>query len=69
MLSIAPFFRGSPMRIPVRLRYRVRSGRVAWFFQMFRPDKSVTEHVIDGLVRAASETGLPAYEGAPEMPA
>ncbi|MGV2980229.1 DUF2303 family protein [Camelimonas sp. ID_303_24] len=69
MLAVAPFFRGEPMRIPVRLRYRVRSGRVVWFFQMFRPDKSVTEHVIAGLQRAAAETGLPAYEGAPEMSA
>lgn len=69
ILAVAPFFRGEPMRIPVRLRYRVRTGRVVWFFQMFRPDKSVTEHVIAGLQQAAEQTGLPAYEGAPEMPA
>ncbi|MBP2147968.1 DUF2303 family protein [Xanthobacter flavus] len=42
LLNIAPFFMGEPVRIPVRLRYRV-SGKITWFYQIFRPDFFVTE--------------------------
>ncbi|GHE50817.1 hypothetical protein GCM10019059_07390 [Camelimonas fluminis] len=69
ILSISPFFRGEVLRIPVRLRYRAASGSIVWFFQMFRPDQYVTERVVKDLARAAEQTGLPAYEGAPEMSA
>jgi len=68
ILSIAPFFMGEKIRVPVRLRYRV-SGTVKWFFQIYRPDQFVTERVRDDLDHTAAETGLPAYEGAPEMAA
>jgi uncharacterized protein YfdQ (DUF2303 family) len=68
ILSIAPFFMGGLIRIPVRLRYRVRGGAVAWSFQMYRPDQHVTDRVRSDLDQAARETGLPAFEAKPEMP-
>lgn len=37
MLSIAPFFQGDRMRIPVRLRYRPAGQKVVWFYQIYRP--------------------------------
>lgn len=67
MLSIAPFFMGEPVRIPVRLRYRPAGQALTWFYQIYRPDLAITEHVRHRLIDARHETGLPAYEGAPEM--
>lgn len=69
ILQLPPFFMGEPVRLPVRLRYRVREGSVTWIFQMYRPDVYVTEQVMRDMERAARETDLPAYQGTPEMQA
>lgn len=69
ILSIAPFFRGEATRIPVRLRYRVAGGSILWTCQLYRPDVSITEEVTRDMERAAHETDLPSFQGAPEMPA
>lgn len=67
ILQVPPFFRGEAARIPVRLRYRVNAGSVIWFYQLYRPDIYITEHVERDLERAAAETELPAFQGTPEM--
>lgn len=69
ILSVPPFFMGDKMRIPVRLRYRAGGGSVTWFYQIYRPDQFITEHVRHALFDAREKTGLPAYEGKPEMSA
>lgn len=69
ILSIAPFFRGQPTRIPVRLRYRVSPAGLTWTCQLYRPDVAITEEVTRDMERAANETGLPHFQGAPEMSA
>ncbi|MCG6115060.1 MAG: YfdQ family protein [Mesorhizobium sp.] len=66
ILDIAPFFMGETIRVPVRLRYRVREGKVMWFYQIYRPDLAITEHVRHRLFDARDRTALPAYEGKPE---
>lgn len=69
ILSIAPFFMGQKARVPVRLRYRVKDGKVSWSFQLYRPDIYVTEQVRADLDAAKGLTGLPAFEGTPEISA
>lgn len=66
MLSIAPFFMGHPATVPVRLRYRVKEGKVIWFYQIYRPDYYVTDRVLADLAQAAQKTDLPYFEGEPE---
>lgn len=66
ILSISPFFMGEKARIPVRLRYRVKDGKVAWTYQIYRPDQFITEHVRHSIFDARDRTGLPAFEGKPE---
>lgn len=66
ILSVPPFFMGDKMRIPVRLRYRAAGGSVTWFYQIYRPDQFITEHVRHALFDAREKTDLPAYEGKPE---
>ncbi|MBS9720210.1 DUF2303 family protein [Tianweitania sp. BSSL-BM11] len=67
MLNISPFFMGEKVRIPVRLRYRAKDGSVTWFYQIYRPDIHVTEHVQQAVKDAADDTNLPSFEGEPEM--
>ena len=67
MLSVSPFFMGDPARVPVRLRYRVRDAKITWFYQIYRPDLVITEHVRAARYHAADATGLPSFDGKPEM--
>ena len=69
ILQIAPFFMGEKIRVPVRLRYRPSGGEVIWTYHIYRPDQAITEHVRATLAEARERTGLPAYEGKPEMAA
>lgn len=69
MLNIAPFFMGEKQRVPVRLRYRPVERKVVWFYQIYRPDLFITEHVRAALFHAKDKTGLAAFEGSPEMSA
>ncbi|MEV4609738.1 DUF2303 family protein [Neorhizobium sp. LMR1-1-1.1] len=69
IIRLPPFFRGEAVRIPVRLRYRVKAGALVWFYQLYRPDQYITEEVERSLSRAEAATELPAFQGKPEMQA
>jgi len=66
MVSVPAFMDGDPVRIPARLRYRVKGGAVVWFYQLYRWQFFLREEVGHNLRAAADATGLPAFEGAPE---
>ncbi|RWQ56538.1 MAG: DUF2303 family protein [Mesorhizobium sp.] len=66
MLSVPAFVDGDAVRIPARLRYRVASGKVLWFYQLYRWEFFLREQVESDLEAVAKATGLPAFEGAPE---
>lgn len=67
MLSVQAFMDGAAVRIPARLRFRPAGGGVTWFYDLYRWEHWLREQVVNDLGRAAKETGLPAYEGAPEL--
>lgn len=67
ILAIPPFFMGEPVRMPVRLRYRVANGQVKWMFKIYRPDVYITTQIEADLARAAEQTSLPPFRGKPEM--
>ncbi len=68
ILQTEIFFMGTPVRMPVRLRYRAGGGRIKWFFQIWRPDLHVTERIRADLdVIRDQLPGIAVYEGAPEM--
>ena len=66
LLAVPVFYRGEVLRIPVRLRYRVRAGGISWSYELFRPDEFVDEHVRKAVEQVRALTGLPVYDGAPE---
>lgn len=67
VLSISPFFMGDKVRVPVRLRYRPAGGSIVWFYEIWRPDQVITEHVRHAFKETLQKTGLPGFEGKPEM--
>lgn len=66
LLRVAPFFMGDPVTLPVRLRYRVKDGKITWSCHLYRPDLHVTERIRADLHEVGQVTGLPVFEGAPE---
>jgi uncharacterized protein YfdQ (DUF2303 family) len=66
MVSVPAFVDGDAVRIPARLRYRIVSGDIKWFYQLYRWEFYLREQVGHDLKHASNETGLPAFEGAPE---
>lgn len=66
MISLRSFVDGEAVRIPARLRYRVTGGAITWSFVLYRWEDELRSRVQHDLMRAAEETGLPSFEGAPE---
>lgn len=69
MIAVPAFVGGAPIRIPARLRYRLAGGSIKWSFNLYRPAEWLREQVQADMATAAEKTGLPAYEGAPEVSA
>ncbi len=66
MVAIPAFIDGQPVRIPARLRYRAAGGSISWGYRLYRWEFWLRNQVQSDLARAAKETELPAFEGAPE---
>jgi len=66
MVSVPAFIDGEPVRIPARLRYRLKGGEIVWFYQLYRWQFWLRDQVQKSLHAAAKATSLPAFEGAPE---
>lgn len=69
MVSVPAFRDGEPVRLPARLRYRLGGGKLKWWFKFYQWEHEVRNRVSEDLLTAATQTDLPAYEGAPEMTA
>jgi uncharacterized protein YfdQ (DUF2303 family) len=69
MVAVQAFMDGGTVRIPARLRYRVTGGEIVWFYDLYRWEFWLRNQVVSDLDKAAKETGLPAFEGQPEVSA
>jgi uncharacterized protein YfdQ (DUF2303 family) len=67
MVSVPAFLDGIAVRLPARLRYRVTSQGIVWFYQLYRCDELLRGRVLDDLAKVKAETQLPVFEGAPEQ--
>ena len=62
-----PVFRGGELyQLPVRLRYRVQSGQVLWFYNLHRVEAVWDAAIDDACDQVAKATGLPLLHGLPE---
>lgn len=57
-------FRGLEEKIiEARFRYRLRTGSIALFYQLVRPQKLIDAMVLDAMLKVKSETNLPVFDG------
>lgn len=66
MVSVPAFLDGDAIRIPARLRYRIKGGDISWSYQLYRWQFWLRTKVQQDLEKAGKETELPTFEGAPE---
>lgn len=65
-IAIPAFYAGDLYRIAARLRYKVSNGKIAWLYQLVRPDL-VFDDAFNGIVaKAKIDTELPVFIGTPE---
>ncbi len=69
LLSLRVFVDGSEVRIPARLRYRLRDGAIFWAYSLYKWEDALRARVVSDAAIAAQQTALPLYEGAPEASA
>lgn len=66
LIAIPVFRHGDLYRIAVRLRYRIREGRIFWAFELYRADKVFDAAFREACELAEKETGRPLFYGEPE---
>lgn len=66
LIAIPVFEGGERYRIAIRLRYRVRNGAVAWFYEIYKPENIFIDAFKGACTVAAKETDLPLLVGSPE---
>lgn len=65
-LAVPVFFGGAVYRIPVRLRYRLTTGKVAWSYSLYRADMVFDDAFRELVQRASEQTQLAVFVGTPE---
>lgn len=62
-----PVFRGDPVyQLAARLRYRVREGKVTWWFDLYRAAETLDHAFGEACKRAEKDTEVPLFMGTPE---
>lgn len=64
-IGIPVFWNGEPYRIDVRLRYRVREGKLVFWYELIRPDKIFESASRTITTSIAEKSGLPMFFGEP----
>ncbi|WP_313534365.1 DUF2303 family protein [Sphingomonas sp.] len=66
-LIAIPVFRNGPLyRLAARLRYRAAQGRLTFWFELWRTDRTFDHAFSESLERVRVETALPVFVGKPE---
>ena len=66
-LIAIPVIQGGPAyQILVRLRYRIREGKITWAFDLHRPDLAYDAALAEVRARVQTETACTVFTGSPE---
>ncbi|CAH1671841.1 DUF2303 family protein [Chelatococcus asaccharovorans] len=66
ILQVPAFIDGEAVRIPVRLRYRVKGGDIVWAYALYQWEQVLRDRVKLDLEQVEFDTKLPVFEGTPE---
>lgn len=64
-LGIPVFWNGDAYQVNARLRYRVRDGKLAFWFDLIRQDKVLEAATVTLIENIRANTGLPFFNGKP----
>lgn len=64
-IGLPVFWNGDPYRVDARLRYRVREGKLAFWFELIRQDKVLEAATQTLITQIRDETGNPFFFGEP----
>ena len=65
-LAIPVFHGGEAYQVPVRLRYRLAGGKLAWSFALYRADQIFLDAFKGLVAKVAAECEIAVYAGEPE---
>lgn len=65
-IGLSVFDSGALYRLTARLRYRRQGAALSWWYELYRADLVFRDAVREACERAAAETELPLFFGAPE---
>lgn len=68
LIGVQIFEDGPAYRIPVRLRYRLQNGQIAWIYEILNAQQYVRDAITDTVALAKEKTDLPLFFGMPERP-
>lgn len=66
VIAIPVYEGGHNYRIIVRLRYRLKEGKMLWFFELYQPEKCVEDAFREICEEAQTDSLLSVYRGSPE---
>jgi Uncharacterized conserved protein (DUF2303) len=66
VIGIPVFRLGAAYSIPVRLRYRMSSGKILWSLALQRIDHVFEDAIADAATKVSESTGLPVFRGKPD---
>jgi uncharacterized protein YfdQ (DUF2303 family) len=66
VVKIPMFVAADPVRLIARLRYRMRDGKIVWFYQLYRANLVMREATANAAEIVRTGTELPLFEGLPE---
>lgn len=66
-IAIPVFHKGAYYRIAARLRYRVAGGKVVFWYDLFREDRSFDHAIAEVAQRVDAETEAQVFYGSPEV--
>lgn len=66
-IGIPPFFNGSSFRIDARLRYRVRDGKLTFWYELIREDKVLQAAAEEEIAKIEAETEVTVLQGNPRL--
>ena len=64
-IGLPVFWNGDAYRLDARLRYRVRDGKLTFWFELIRQDKVLESATLTLIAKICEQTGLPFFFGDP----
>lgn len=66
LIGVPVFDHGVIYRIPVRLKYRVRSGAIVWTVEVLKEEDYLADAIKDSVDAVSQQTEIAVYKGSPE---